>query len=257
LAGYRRKRGDRRPPRGSRSYPRTEFCNAPPIRSTAGMPRAFAPGRASARTSGGTRWVGFCGIADVVNQWERFACNCTRWVVVAGVSAPGPGPFRTGRAGALWPARPARRGGPRSRGGVGCEGSEASCSSRAAHPIARPQNVRAKAAITINRKAAPLGGAAARDRRGTGSSIGLMGEVGAFAQLAGIVGEARSMTREGRGKRRGVSEVSLFRRHRARVATRSGSVPNDRGPQLHSRTLAPTPDFPGVGAYPYSSPALA
>jgi hypothetical protein len=80
---------------------------------------------------------------------------------------------------------------PISRGGVGCEGSEASCSSRAAHPIAQPQNVRAKAAITINRKAAPLGGAAARDRRGTGSSIGLMGEVGAFAQLAGIVGEAR------------------------------------------------------------------
>jgi hypothetical protein len=35
--------------------------------------------------------------ARVVNQWERIACNCTRWVVVAGVRAGpwpvGPGPL--------------------------------------------------------------------------------------------------------------------------------------------------------------------
>jgi hypothetical protein len=33
----------------------------------------------------------------VVNQRERIACNCTRWVVVAGVRAgPWPVPHRTG-----------------------------------------------------------------------------------------------------------------------------------------------------------------
>jgi hypothetical protein len=49
--------------------------------------------------------------ADVVNQWERFACNCTRWVVVAGVPRRALAfPHRTGWGlWRIWLARPARR----------------------------------------------------------------------------------------------------------------------------------------------------